>query len=77
MTRGFSRRTSLNTGLGIEFSDNLKMQDGIIANRGQVVVHELGIACTCRSGDLNEPVIGASGKFRCEKCENRDTTVGK
>ena len=66
----FSRRTNSQTGLGIDFSDNHKFQDGLIANRGQVLVHEMGVSCTCRSGDRSEPVVGGSGKFNCGKCEN-------
>ena len=30
----------------------------------------MGIACTCRSGDRSEPVVGGSGKFNCGNCEN-------
>lgn len=66
----FSRRTNAQTGLGIDFSDNHKFQDGLINNRGQVVIHEMGVACTCRSGDRSEPVVGGSGKLNCNKCEN-------
>ena len=66
----FSRRTNAQTGLGIDFSDNHKFQDGLISNRGQVVIHEMGVACTCRSGDRSEPVVGGSGKLNCNKCEN-------
>jgi len=66
----FSRRLNAQTGLGIDFSDNHKFQDGLIANRGQVVLHEIGVACTCRSGDRSDPVVGGSGKFNCGNCEN-------
>tara|TARA_R110000824_G_scaffold43880_9_gene128077 strand:- start:6123 stop:6905 length:783 start_codon:yes stop_codon:yes gene_type:complete len=66
----FSRRLNAQTGLGIDFSDNHKFQDGLIANRGQVVLHEMGVSCTCRSGDRSDPVVGGSGKFNCGKCEN-------
>ena len=61
---------NLQTGLGVSWSDNFKFQDGIIANRGQVIVHEVGVSCTCRSGDIRDPVLGASGSIDCKNCEN-------
>tara|TARA_R100001530_G_C4277157_1_gene144635 strand:- start:64 stop:837 length:774 start_codon:yes stop_codon:yes gene_type:complete len=70
MTKGIARRLNLQTGLGVSWSDNFKSQDGLIANRGQVIVHEVGVSCTCRSGDLRDAVLGASGNMNCTKCEN-------
>ncbi len=70
MTKGIARRLNLQTGLGVNWSDNFKSQDGLIANRGQVIVHEVGVSCTCRSGDLRDPVLGPSGSMNCTKCEN-------
>ena len=68
--KNIARRLNLQTGLGVGWSDNFRMQDGLIANRWQVVIHEIGIACTCRSGPRDEPVVGGSGKMHCNKCEN-------
>ena len=70
MTKGIARRLNLQTGLGVSWSDNFKTQDGLIANRGQVLVHEIGLSCTCRSGDLRDPVLGAGGSMSCAHCEN-------
>jgi len=66
----FARRVNAQTGLGLDWSDNHKFQDGLIASRGQVVLHEMGVACTCRSGDRSESVVGGSGKLNCGNCEN-------
>ena len=65
-----SRRLNIQTGLGVDYSDNHKFQDGLINNRGQVVIQEIGVACTCRGGDRSDPVVGASGKLNCRRCEN-------
>jgi len=70
MTDGIARRLNVQTGLGVSWSDNFKSQDGLIANRGQILVHEVGVSCTCRSGDLRDPILGASGTMNCSKCEN-------
>ena len=70
MTDGIARRLNLQTGLGVSWSDNFKFQDGLIANRGQVLVHEVGVSCTCRSGDVRDPIIGSSGSMSCTDCEN-------
>jgi len=70
MTKGITRRNSLNVGLGISFSDNLKLQDGLVANRGQVVVHELGVSCTCRTTSRTDTVVVGSGSMNCSRCEN-------
>lgn len=68
MKKGIPNLTNLNTGLGIGFSDNLKLQDGIINNRGQVVIHEIGIACTCRKSGLFDSVV--AGTSFCSNCNN-------
>ncbi|MAL84000.1 MAG: hypothetical protein CMF11_06595 [Idiomarina sp.] len=68
MPKGIPRLTSLNTGLGIDFSDNLKMQNGIINNRGQVVIHEIGVSCTCRKSGLFDKVV--AGTSFCSRCDN-------
>ena len=65
-----SRRLNVQTGLGVDYSENHKFQDGLINNRGQVVIHEFGVACTCRGGDRSDPVVGASGSLNCSRCEN-------
>jgi len=70
MAKQIARRLNSQTGLGLNWSDNHKFQDGLIHNRGQVVVHEIGLACTCRSGDSSESVIGGSGSINCTKCES-------
>ena len=69
-TKNIARKLNLQTGLGVGWSDNFRMQDGLIANRGQIVIHEIGIACTCRSGPRQEAIVGGSGKMGCGKCEN-------
>jgi hypothetical protein len=47
------------------------MQDGLISNRGQVIIHELGISCTCRlDGGVISPVRGGVSTFYCAGCEN-------
>jgi|19_taG_2_1085344.scaffolds.fasta_scaffold01200_6 hypothetical protein len=68
--KNIARRLNLQTGLGVSWSDNFRMQDGLIANRGQVVIHELGIACTCRSGPHAASAVRGSGDLACSKCEN-------
>ena len=68
--KNIARRLNLQTGLGVNWSDNFRMQDGLIANRGQVVIHEIGLSCTCRSGNRGEPIIGGSSKLNCTRCEN-------
>lgn len=39
-----------NTGLGIDWQPGL--QDGLVTNRGVDMIHEIGMACTCRVGDV-------------------------
>lgn len=68
--KNIARRLNQQTGLGVDWSDNFRMQDGLIANRGQVVIHEIGLSCTCRDGNFGEAVIGGSGQMYCTKCEN-------
>lgn len=70
MTKKIPRRLNAQTGLGLNWSENHRFQDGLIHNRGQVIVHEIGLACTCRSGDRSDSVVGAGGSFNCNKCEN-------
>ena len=70
MVKGITRRTNLNTGLGVNFNDNFKLQDGLVANRGQVVVHELGLSCTCRTTSRTDTVVVGSGLMSCTRCEN-------
>jgi hypothetical protein len=65
-----ARRLNQQTGLGVNWSENFRMQDGLISNRGQVVVHEIGLSCTCRSGNWGEDVVGGSGRLACGGCEN-------
>ena len=68
--KNIARRLNLQTGLGVNWSDNFRMQDGLIANRGQILIHEIGIACTCRSGPHSEAVVGGGRTMNCTKCEN-------
>jgi len=69
--KNIARRLNLQTGLGVTWSDNFRMQDGLIANRGQVLIHELGVQCTCNTaGGTYEPVSGAGSGLGCGKCEN-------
>jgi hypothetical protein len=70
MPKGITRRTDLNSGLGINFSDNFRLQDGLVANRGQTVIHELGITCTCRTTSRTDTVVVGSGNMNCSRCEN-------
>ena len=57
--------------LGVNWSDNHRMQDGLISNRGQVIIHELGITCTCRAGgEIVSSIRGSDNKFYCNSCEN-------
>lgn len=65
-----SRRLDIQTGLGVDFSDNFRLQDGLISNRGQVVVHEVGVTCTCRRGNAGDLVVGRGGLLNCTRCEN-------
>jgi hypothetical protein len=68
--KNIARRLNLQTGLGVNWSDNFRMQDGLISNRGQVLIHEIGISCTCRSGGIVKSTTSAPNKFACSKCEN-------
>ena len=68
--KNIARRLNQQTGLGVNWSENFRMQDGLISNRGQVVIHEIGLTCTCRPGGIGEAVVGGSGKLACSKCEN-------
>ena len=69
--KNIARRLNLQTGLGVNWSDNHRMQDGLISNRGQVIIHELGIACPCRvGGGVYEPIHGSTNNLYCSKCEN-------
>ena len=70
MSKVIARRLNSQTGLGVNWSDNFRSQDGLISNRGQVLVHEIGLACTCRSGESTDVVVGGSGTINCSKCEN-------
>ena len=58
--KNIARRLNQQTGLGVNWSENFRMQDGLISNRGQVVIHEIGITCTCRPGGIGEAVVGGS-----------------
>lgn len=42
--------SNLNTGTGISFQPGV--QDGLVANRGVDMIHEIGVACTCRVEDV-------------------------
>ena len=44
MTRGSNR------GLGIDF--NFDNQDGLINNRGETLIHEVGLRCVCNQEDV-------------------------
>ena len=68
--KNIARRLNQQTGLGVTWSDNFRMQDGLISNRGQTVIHEIGLSCTCRTGNRGEAVVGGSGTLYCMKCEN-------
>ena len=39
-----------NIGLGVDFQTGL--QDGLVSNRGADMIHEIGLACTCRVEDV-------------------------
>lgn len=41
---------NLNTGLGVSFQPGL--QDGLVSSHGIDMIHEIGIACTCRVEDV-------------------------
>ncbi len=61
-----------NLGLGINF--NKRSFDGQINNRGTDVIHEIGLRCTCESGDSygsyieQTHAINRRSGFNCERC---------
>jgi hypothetical protein len=74
---------NLNVGLGLNFVPGL--QEGLVADRGSEMIHEIGIACAkCRTSDPNANLLG-DGKLatrlpNCPRCGGdgwlyRDATV--
>jgi hypothetical protein len=67
MSRGTDR------GLGIDFT--FPLQEGFINNRGETMIHEVGLRCTCNPEDLHagqvkhgSHVLRRRSKFRCDIC---------
>lgn len=68
-TLGLGERGHLNLGLGLglDFQDGFRFHDELIADRGEIVIHEMAVACPkCRSGDVDDPVIRFSDCTNCE-----------
>lgn len=62
-----------NRGLGIDFT--FPLQEGFINNRGESILHEVGLRCTCNTEDLHagQTTHGAHAhrrrrKFGCQVC---------
>jgi len=62
----------LNRGLGIDFEPGL--QEGLINNRGLQMLHEIGVACTCRVEDVYAGLQDDAAQRRrdpfCDRCGN-------
>lgn len=60
----------INFGLGIDFNPGL--QDGLINNRGVEMIHEIGVSCTCRGGDVYSSTQNDGSESRqepfCPRC---------
>ena len=41
---GFRGHQALGMGVGVNFQDNLKLQDELINSRGEMVIHSMGVA---------------------------------
>jgi len=61
------------TGLGIDF--NFPWQEGLINNRGETVIHEIGMRCPCNIEDVDAGMIEHGAhvlrrrkSFNCEIC---------
>ncbi len=64
---GLRGHTTLGQGLNVNFQDRFRFQDELVADRGEVVIHEMAVACpVCRKGDIDDPVIF---KSECDNCE--------
>lgn len=61
-----------NYGLGVDFQPGL--QEGLINNRGAKMIHEYGVACTCRVEDVYASTLGDGKDNRrdpfCPRCGN-------
>ena len=64
---GFRGHAALGLGFGVNFQDNLKLQDELINSRGEMVIHSMGVACPrCRSGDSGDHILRV---VDCPSCE--------
>ena len=64
---GFQGHQALGMGVGVNFQDNLKLQDELINSRGEMIIHSMGIACPkCRSGDSGDDILRVVDCPRCE-----------
>ena len=64
---GLRGHMTLGHGLGIDFQDHFRLFDELVANRGEIIIHEMAIACpTCRTGDTSDPVFFWSDCTSCE-----------
>jgi hypothetical protein len=63
-----------NRGLGIDFT--FPFQEGFINNRGETLIHEVGLRCVCNQEDMfsgqiehGDQVPRRRRKFGCERCD--------
>lgn len=62
-----------NRGLGIDFT--FPLQKGFVNNRGETLIHEVGLRCVCNQEDMHAGMVQHDGKvlrrrskFRCDVC---------
>lgn len=67
MGLGLRGHMTLGQGVSIDFQDRFRLHDELVADRGEILIHETGISCPkCRHGDRDDPVLFSDN---CD-CEN-------
>lgn len=57
-------------GLGIDF--NTEVEDGFVNERGETLIHRMGISCPhCRRGSKSDPIFGPHIVSTCPYCDGK------
>jgi len=55
---GLQSHANLGQGLNIDFQDRFRFHDELVADRGEMLIHEMAVACpSCRRGDSDDPIF--------------------
>lgn len=68
LSKGIRGHVQLAQGLNIDYQDRLRFHDELVADRGEIIIHEMAASCPkCRKGDEADPILFNSF---CDNCEN-------